>query len=226
MATQKKENKIELIEIPEIKREVFEVTIIGDTPLLSHKFADKQKADMLDKQMKKEKVKTRRNPVADFCESIYWLSDKPEIDYEQEPGDTEKIFNEAIKKGAKFGFPSTSIKKASAQAGYRAGITSDVVTTLGFFHIVGSNLIEIISDVPEIQEDTVRLPNGSADIRYRARFDNWKMTFKVLCSPHLFPKEKVLGLINLAGFSVGIGDWRPEKKGNFGTFHVATSDEV
>jgi hypothetical protein len=34
----------------------------------------------------------------------------------------------------------------------------------------------------------------------------------------LLTEAKVLNLVQLAGFSIGIGDWRPEKGGTFGTF--------
>jgi len=32
--------------------------------------------------------------------------------------------------------------------------------------------------------------------------------------------EQVVNLVNTAGFGVGIGEWRIEKKGEHGTFHV------
>ena len=32
--------------------------------------------------------------------------------------------------------------------------------------------------------------------------------------------EQLIGFFNLAGFSVGIGEWRPERNGDHGMFHV------
>jgi len=32
--------------------------------------------------------------------------------------------------------------------------------------------------------------------------------------------EQIINCINAGGYTVGIGEWRPEKDGNFGMFHV------
>jgi hypothetical protein len=226
MANKKEGNKIDLIEIPEIRREIFTLTIIGDTPLLCNRFSDRQKEKILDKQTKKAKTREAKNPAIDFIESMYWITEKPQINYDEEAQKVEEIFLEALKKGAKFGFPSTGIKKAAATAGFRAGLTKDIVTALGFFHIK-ETLIEIKNCIPIMDESVTRIPaTGGADIRYRGKFENWKMTFEIVCSKDVFPKEKVINLINYAGFSVGIGDWRPEKRGSHGTFHIAGNDEI
>jgi len=222
----KQETRIDLIEIPEIRRETFKLTIIGDTPLLCNRFSDRQKEKILDKQTKKATTREAKNPAIDFIESMYWITEKPTINYDEESKKVKEIFTKALKDGAKFGFPSTGIKKAAATAGYRAGLTKDIVTALGFFHI-RENLIEIQDCIPEMDESVTRIPaTGGADIRYRGKFDKWKMTFEIVCSKDVFPKEKVINLINYAGFSVGIGDWRPEKKGSHGTFHIAGNDEI
>ena len=35
--------------------------------------------------------------------------------------------------------------------------------------------------------------------------------------------EQIMNVVNLGGYSVGIGEWRPEKDGDFGRYHIATS---
>lgn len=37
---------------------------------------------------------------------------------------------------------------------------------------------------------------------------------------------QIVNLFNTAGFGVGIGEWRSEKDGHYGMFHVATADEL
>ena len=71
MAT-KKETVVEILPI-DIR--MAEITVVGDTPLIMHKWSEKAKREMLEKQMKvaKTKGKDAKSPVADFIDSIYWL---------------------------------------------------------------------------------------------------------------------------------------------------------
>ena len=36
--------------------------------------------------------------------------------------------------------------------------------------------------------------------------------------------EQILNVINAGGMTVGIGEWRPEKDGDFGRFHVEAGE--
>lgn len=38
--------------------------------------------------------------------------------------------------------------------------------------------------------------------------------------------EQIIGLLNVGGFSNGVGEWRPQKNGSYGMFHVATREEL
>ena len=37
--------------------------------------------------------------------------------------------------------------------------------------------------------------------------------------------EQIINYFNIGGFGVGVGEWRPEKDGQWGRFHVATDGE-
>jgi hypothetical protein len=214
MPIKKKEQEVAVVK--EIRLETFPVKLVGDTPLIVHAWSDKARNEMLDKQMKKAKTgREARNPMADFINSLYWITPKPET--EDETG-----FEKAVKKGAKFGFPSTAFKSAAASAGYRGGVMPNVVATHGAFHIE-DELVEI-KGTPVMREDMVRLSgiNAAADIRFRGQFSEWTTTFMVRYNSMTISPEIIVNLFNLAGFSVGVGEWRPEKKGRFGMFHVYT----
>jgi len=201
------------IAIPTIDIRHFELTIIGDTPLIVHKFAEKAKRQMLEKQMKTAKSKGHdtKNPVEDFIESLYWLEGAPK-EY------TEEAFESAIKAGARFGFPSTAFKAAAVSAGYRTGVTKDKVSANGSFHIM-PEFVEIIG-TPHMREDMVRVGMGTADIRFRGEFSTWKAVLPVTYNASIYSLEQLVNLFNLGGFACGIGEWRPEKGGNSGMFHV------
>lgn len=213
----KKEEGI-IVNIPEIKIKETTITIIGDTPLIMNTFSEKAKREILDKQMKKaKKPKEAKNKWECFINSLHWITEKP-TEY------TEKAFNEAIKKGAKFGFPAVGVKQSAISAAYRAGFIKNKVCMQGAFHIK-EELVEIIGDLT-MREDMVRIPMAGADVVFRGEFSNWKSTFTVTYDENVISLEQLIQFINYGGFAVGIGDWRPEKAGNHGMFHIATGNEI
>lgn len=215
MATQ----KAEVIEIRPIKIEKVTIRIIGDTPLIVHAWDEKAKKMMLDKQTKATKTASReaKNPVSDFINSLYWMTPKPaEM--------TEEAFEAAIQGGARFGFPVTGFKQAAISAAFRAGWTKDKMSMRGAFFIESdeNQMIEIHGDAPIMREDMVRIGMGVADIRYRGEFRNWSADLAVSYNADgLYTLEQIVNVINAGGFLCGVGEWRPERDGNFGRFHVA-----
>ena len=201
------------VTIPAINIQYATIRVVGDSPLIVHKWSEKAKKEILDKQMKKAKTKGHdaKDPVRDFIESLYWIDGEPE-------DKTENGFARAIENGARFGFPSVAFKASAVSAGYRSGVTRDKVSLNASFHIDGE-LVEI-KGVPEMREDMVRIGMGTADIRYRGMFSEWSATFRVKYNASAISLEQLVNLINLGGFACGLGEWRPEKGGQFGMFHV------
>lgn len=199
--------------IPAIDIKTAMIKVVGDSPLIVHKWSEKAKKEMLDKQMKKAKTKGHdaKDPVADFIDSIYWLEGEP-------VKKTESGFVDAIKNGARFGFPSVAFKAAAVSAGYRAGVTKDKVSMNAAFHIDGE-FVEI-HGVPQMREDMVRVGMGTADIRHRGEFQEWYAVFPVRYNAGAISIEQLVNLFSLGGFACGVGEWRPEKGGCYGMFHV------
>jgi hypothetical protein len=204
-----KKETIELAPI-DIKKAV--VKIVGDTPLIVHNFNEKTKRQMLEKQMKKaEAPREAKNPVEDFMRSLHWLTPMPEEF-------TEEAFKKALDEGAKFGFPSIGLKASAVSGAYRSKLAKDKVSLNGAFHI-DSEYIEI-KGTPEIREDMVRVANGYPDIRYRAEFKKWEAVVEIKYNSAVFSLEQIINFLNIGGFSVGIGEWRAEKGGSYGSFHI------
>ena len=175
---------------------------------------------MLEAQQKATKTKAKdiRDPYDEFINSMYWLTEKPES--------TVEAFEQAVANGAKWGFPVGAIKMAGNSAAYRAGWVKNQMQLRGsyFLKTEWGDMAEIKGDAPIIREDMVRIGMGSADLRYRAEFRNWsmEMILEYNASGEL-TLEQILNVMNLGGYSVGIGEWRPEKDGDFGRYHIATS---
>ena len=205
------------IELPALKIGLMEVTIVGDTPLIVHAWSMKAKKEMLDKQMKTAKgAKEAKNPKADFESSLYRLPD------------------------GGYGFPSVAFKGAAVTAGTSvAGITK--IAARQAFHVLGEdadvqgafdgcksrvNLVRIEGGAPSMREDMVRVGMGTADLRYRGEFTDWHAKILVRYNANVLSESQILNLLNTAGFAVGVGEWRPEKDGMNGMYHVATAADM
>lgn len=218
--------KTEIVEIKPIEMNTVEVTIQGDTPLIMHAWSEKAKRMMLETQQGKAKGKKKdfKNPVDDFIQSMYWLTEKPDTDGLSEE-ECEQAFDNAIKNGAKFGFPITAFKQAAISAAYRMGWSKDKMSLRGVFFIETDygDMVEIQSDTPVMREDMVKIGMGTADIRYRGQFNNWSATFRLKYNVNgQYSLENILNIINAGGVVCGVGEWRPEKDGQFGTYHIFT----
>ena len=210
--------KTEVIEIRpiEIKKET--VRVVGDTPLIMHAWSEKAKRMMLEAQMgiAKGKKKEVKNPADDFIRSMYWLTPMPE-------DGTMESFEEAIANGARFGFPVTAFKQAAISAAYRMGWAKDKMSMRGAFYIDSdeNGMIEIHSDTPEMREDMVKVGMGTADIRYRGEFKNWYADLTISYNANgQYSLENIVNIINAGGYVCGVGEWRPERDGQNGMFHV------
>lgn len=174
--------------------------LVGDSPLISHAWSQKAKQEMLDKQMKKAaKGKKAKDPKKDYEDSLY------------------------IHPDGGYGFPSIAFKCAAVTACSQIdGLTK--VQTRGSFHVEGEMLK--INGTPQMREDMVRIGMGVADIRYRGEFPEWSVEVPIRYNAQVLSPEQIANLFNVAGFAVGIGEWRPERNGSYGLFHVGTEKEV
>lgn len=214
----------EIMEIKPIDMKIVEVTIVGDTPLIMHAWSEKAKRMMLEAQQGKSKGKKKeaKNPVEDFIQSLYWISGKPELSDNASEEECEIAFENAIKNGASFGFPASAIKKAAIDAAFRMGWSKDKASLKGVFFIESdyNDLVLIKSDKPIMREDMVRIV-GTADLRYRGELRNWSATFRIKYNASgKYSLENIINIINAGGIVCGIGEWRPEKDGQFGTYHI------
>jgi hypothetical protein len=57
-------------------------------------------------------------------------------------------------------------------------------------------------------------------ICHRPRFDEWRVKFTLDIDTTLFSPATVRELVDLAGSRIGVGDFRPARKGPFGRFKV------
>lgn len=76
---------------------------------------------------------------------------------------------------------------------------------------------------PQWEVDARRVVNpatGGAMMAYRARFDSWRLSFSLDVDDSMFAESVVRALVDDAGQKIGLGDFRPSRKGPFGRFKV------
>ena len=229
MATKKAENT--LVALKPIEQTKIKVKIIGDSPLIMHAWDAKAKRQVLEPELGIKRAKGDRevkNPAADFASSMYWLTPMP-AEF------TDDAISEAME-NARFGFPLTGLKQAAISAAYRMGWVKDKMSLRGAFFIEPTadgyyagdlqinesrTRIDIIPNV--MRQDMVKVGMGSADIRYRGEFNNWSAEFMVSFNKNgNYSLDHIINFLNAGGYVCGIGEWRPERDGQFGMFHVAT----
>lgn len=201
------------------KFKTFSVWLIGDTPIITHAWSEKAKREMLQKQVKAAKAgREAKDPQADFVSSLYEMS----------PG--------------VFGFPATGVKNCILSAAHkdkgiaRSGVmgalwlNADMVRVRPALAgaICDMPLVRIWGSEPEMREDMVRVGSGlnkTASLAYRAQFTVWAIRISGRFNATVLNAEQLAFLIQEAGPSFGLGEWRNEKKGMFGAFHLASLDE-
>jgi hypothetical protein len=187
------------IELPPLRIETVTFLLVGDSPLIVHAWSEKAKRQMLDKQMKKAAAaRQAKDPEADYEACFYHTPT-----------------------GA-CGFPAIGLKSAMVSA--CRFVDAKMTVARGAFHI-DAEMLEVIGE-PRPREDMVRVGMGTADIRYRPEFVDWRIPVTIKFNASAMSAEQIANLLNTAGFGVGIGEWRPEKNGSYGRFHVAADGEA
>ena len=184
------------IVIPQIRLEQMPVRIVGVTPLLTNRFSEKSIEEIESKQQHDAKgPREARDPTADFQAACHIIL----------PG--------------LYGFPSTGLKKAFVAAGFR--FAEEKGTILRGIINIAQDLIPIEAPEPTMRRDPVRLPVGNKfTVAYRPSFWPWTMLIPITFNAAMISPAQVLNLVQIAGFSVGIGAWRPESNGTFGQFTI------
>jgi len=83
--------------------------------------------------------------------------------------------------------------------------------------------IPIVDGAWEVDVRTVVNPaTGGRMVSYRPRFDRWSISFTLDVDDKMFGPSIVRALVDDAGQKIGVGDFRPARKGPFGRFKVTS----
>ena len=184
-----------------LRRDDAFVPITGQTPLIPHRWSEKARRIMLDKQQGKAVAnKAPKDPEQEAHDATYWLED------------------------GRPGMPATAFKAAIADAArHFDGLAIVTVKQAVFVKGHGPDqLVPIAGDV-SMREDMPRNSNGVADLRYRNQIFPWSAELEIEFVASALTAEALLALVDAAGLG-GVGDWRPSapksKSGTYGRWCV------
>lgn len=182
-----------------MKQTKISVEVKGVSPLLINRFIDTAIEG-------KSKKRTGAQTEADIVDKLYMYDDKPHI--------PAVYFRNAIVEAAK---QFKIIGKGKSTYSKLVGATVDV-------------LPEMIPITPgDYKAYRIAAVNPSTKGRMmvtRPRFNEWSAVFEVVLNDESVPLSVMNEIVEQAGRYVGVGDWRPEKKGMFGKFMITSFQEV
>ena len=184
---------------------VIDISIKGITPLLQHRFSEA--AEVSGGKATRTVVRTDETPRES--------ADK--VCYRNKEGE--------------FYMPSTCIHRMLIEAGgnhkLKGSRKSAKYVVSGAVQMTSDSIIigngdgkTPIKDF-EVDSRPVVIPATKGRImRHRPRFDDWSSNFSLRINEDLLPEDFVHQLLDEGGLQGGIGDFRPQKFGPFGTFLV------
>lgn len=210
--------KSNVIEVPEIRLERHKLYLVGNAPLIVHAFPEKQRKAMIAKQMKTAKGgRDARDPYAEVEASRYRLPDGrdgfPAIGFKASAVTACTSLADVTKVAARQAFRVEGLQMNSAGA-----IEGACVRTA---------LVPLVAHEAVMREDVARLsgPSRSAEMRYRPEYSIWGVELDVILNPQVVSIGQLASMFQAAGHGVGIGDYRPERDGDCGTFDVVGSKD-
>lgn len=178
----------------------FKVTI-GGNMLLMNRFSEEQADDMESKQRgepgAKAKQKSPRDPLKEFHRGRHLDAKGRDC------------------------FPAIAIKKAMLSVAPTLNIPKTRIRQTIF---IEADLIPIKYEGkgPMMRRDRVVLAGirRPTSLAYRPQYNDWQAEFVISFNADVWTMDEVVHLLAHAGFSNGIGSWRPEKDGQHGRFVV------
>ncbi len=184
-----------------------EVEICGTSPLLIHRFSE---ASEQAKSTRRMQI-TPRDPRAE-AEKVAYIA--PDGTY----------YFSAFSIPNAMGNAGSNHKMLGSRKSLRFVVPSAVRMTTDAITILNG-------DEPaksfEVDARPVTIPATKGRImRYRPRFDSWNAKFNLLIEEDALSIEDAHLLLEEAGRTIGVGDFRPEKRGPFGCFRVVKFKEA
>lgn len=188
--------EIQEVETLEINTRRVEFCIMGTTPLIMNRFSEKARQEMLMPAQKKNRAEKasslKHDPVAEYRRAAYR--------------------NRNPESPTAFHMPTGAFHKAAGQAA--VDLPGQAKSVMLRLTSVTSANVDIYG-IPSMLISMVRSGGmgNIPDMRTRPIFAEWACRVQFDLVSSLINQQQLMNLVAAAGVFVGIGDWRPEKKG-------------
>lgn len=206
MATRSSIATNEEIVIHTVNTETLQVYLLGKTPLICNRMANK--IELLAPKGKKtaaDKASTmKHDPVREFRASPYRLSEGP-----TELGAMPTWFKKGMMAAA---LDTPGARKS--QIGRLVNVHGEIIALYG---------------IPQLKMDIVRSAdfNHTPDVRTRAALREWACELSIRFVRPMLRAQSVINLLAAAGLQSGCGDWRQEKgSGGYGAYEIVSPDNA
>ncbi len=182
--------------------------ILGTTPFIANRLAEKAKRELL--------LPTGRKTTAQRSASLKHV---PIDEYRNSPYVLREAAPTRLAVLAQMFKAALSTAALDSQGARKAQIERLV-------HPVGNRLP--LYGKPELLMSVTRSADmaKTPDIRTRAIVPEWVCFVTLQWVAPIVHERTVVNLLTAAGFSIGVGDWRPQKgSGTFGQFRIAEPDD-
>lgn len=178
------------------------VTIRGKTPLLMHKFTDEEQQNASTGQRSSTNG-DRGTPKEQATQYLY--TDEEGKTIIPQPN----LYRSIIDAGKFF---KTGKSKVTTQ---KSSIIPAAVSMNETYYYLNHDEDWTVDTRP------VRIPStGGRILRHRPCFNKWNLTFIIDLDDKIISERLLRDVIDTAGNSIGLGDFRPDCKGPFGKFEV------
>ncbi len=178
------------------------IPIKGISPLIVHKFSEKMRKAIEDKQqgVAKNKKHDIRNP-----------EEEVELAKHYDATNTWE------------GFPASGFKASIIRGGKLIGeVMKDAQTSIFIVADCPETQLVRIYGESRKRTDMVKIGMGVADVRYRPEYVEWSANLVIEYNAGVISQDRLLQMIRAGGYGCGIGEGRPERtKMQYGRYDLA-----
>ena len=203
--------KVEVIEIKEVRPKIITIHITGDTDLVLNKMNDVATRKLVDIRKDKATDLETANVWEEIITAMHWRDGKPD-DF------SEASLADALTNNAPC-LTAFGLKKSFGEAVVRLGIDTYSTKFDASVNILAAGgLVPIRFTEHYVDEKLMSPKKGKPVLVHLNRFSGWSADITISYIESVYSTEQLINIVNLAGFGIGIGSGR--RSCGYGRYHV------